>query len=211
MKVIGYVRISKDANGNGHSLDAQRAAIEGHCSSKGWELVRIEEDISSGKKRDGRPGFNRALDACQSGEANCLVAAKLDRLTRSLLDFAKLVADAKKHRYDVVVIDQSFDLSTSHGKAMAGMLAIFAEWERDQIIERTKKALAQAKKDGVKLGNPHLVRVSDDVVATIQMMRDEGRSYRAIADSLTEDGIATAQGASKWSAETVRKIALRSP
>ena len=63
--------------------------------------------------------------------------------------------------------------------------------------------------DGVKLGNPLFVRVSDDVASKIKSLRDEGKSYRAIADMLTAEGIPTAQGAPKWSAETVRKIALR--
>ena len=147
MQVIGYVRVSTDEQGvSGIGLEAQRRAIRVECKNRGWKLLRIEEDVASGKSTNGRPGLERALAGCAAGEAQGLVAAKLDRITRSLLDFAKLVQEAQRRGYDLVVIEQGFDLSTSHGRAMAGMLAVFAEFERELISDRITAALAIVKK-----------------------------------------------------------------
>lgn len=78
-KVIGYRRVSTSEQGtNGVGLDAQRAAIEDECRRRGWQLVRIEEDILSGRSLN-RPGLQRALDACRRGEVAGVVVAKLDR------------------------------------------------------------------------------------------------------------------------------------
>jgi DNA invertase Pin-like site-specific DNA recombinase len=81
-KVIGYLRVSTDEQGaNGAGLDAQRLAIEAECKRRGWQLVRIEEDVLSGRSLN-RPGLQRALQACASGEVAGVVVAKLDRLSR---------------------------------------------------------------------------------------------------------------------------------
>jgi DNA invertase Pin-like site-specific DNA recombinase len=207
IKAIGYCRVSTLEQGDsGLGLESQRAAIEQECERRGWALLRIEEDVASGKKRNGRPGLARALEACESREANCLIAAKLDRITRSLLSFAELVEEAKTGGYDLVVIDQSFDLGTPHGKAMAGMLAVFAEYERELIGQRTSQALQAKKAQGFKLGRPRTM--DEGTRKRILRERRKGLSYRAIAEGLNRDKVPTAQGGSKWHAATVRKASL---
>lgn len=207
MRVVGYVRISKDANGNGHSLEAQKTAIEAHCQSKGWELLRVEQDIQSGGSTKKRDGLERALKSLDNGEADYLCVTKLDRLSRSVSDFNAIL---QKYPQKLVILDLEIDLTSPFGEMVATVVSAMARLERRLISERTKAGLAQAKADGVKLGNPQFVRVSADVHERIKGLRDEGASYRSIADTLTSEGVPTAQGASTWSAETVRKIALRS-
>src|SRR5690242_6416178 len=91
-RVIGYVRVSTSEQGDdGGGLDAQRQTIQAECRHRGWQLVRIEEDVASGKSTGKRPGLARALQAIEGGDAEALIVAKLDRLSRSLLDFAQLV------------------------------------------------------------------------------------------------------------------------
>jgi DNA invertase Pin-like site-specific DNA recombinase len=90
-KVIGYVRVSTEEQGaSGAGLEAQRSAIESECARRGWELLRVEEDVLSGKSLK-RPGLLAALAACGSGAVSGIVVAKLDRLSRSLVDFANLL------------------------------------------------------------------------------------------------------------------------
>lgn len=157
MKVVGYVRVSTEEQGrSGLGLKAQRNAIREECARRGWELVGIEEDVASDRSRKRRPGLARAVAACAAGTAEGLVAAKLDRLSRSLLDFAALLDDARRGGWTVVALDQGFDLSTPNGRAMAGMLAVFAQWERELIGERTSAALAAKRADGWEHPNPRV-------------------------------------------------------
>lgn len=209
-KVIGYVRVStEEQSSSGAGLDAQRHAIEAECARRGWLLLRTEEDVSSGKTTSGRPGLKRAREACRDGEASGIVAAKLDRLTRSLLDFAQLVQEAERRGYNLVVVDQAFDLGTSHGRAMAGMLAVFAQFERDLISERTKAGLAMKRAQGVRLGRPRVL--SESTRSRIRASRSRGMSLPAIAADLNSEGVATAHGGKRWYPSTVRAVLSSHP
>ena len=90
MRVIGYVRVSTEEQGmSGAGLQAQRAAIIAECERRGWTLVEIAEDVGRSGKDLKRPGIRAALDMLAAGDASALVVAKLDRLSRSMLDFAR--------------------------------------------------------------------------------------------------------------------------
>src|SRR4051812_22324091 len=92
MQAVGYVRVSTSEQADsGLGLQAQRSAIKAEAKRRGWALVGIEEDAgASGKSMAGRAGLEAALALVESGQAEALVVAKLDRLSRSLLDFAAL-------------------------------------------------------------------------------------------------------------------------
>lgn len=201
--VIGYVRVSTaEQSENGASLDAQRAAIERECERRGWMLLRVERDVQSGKSIRKRPGLERAREALRSGEASALVAAKLDRLSRSVLDFAEIVEEARSEGYGVVVVDQGFDLETPHGRAMANMLATFARYEREIIQDRIKTVLALKKAQGVKLGRPQVL--APELRKRMRRQRAQGWSYAKIARQLNEQGVPTAHGGAKWYSQTVK-------
>src|SRR4029077_15520655 len=110
--------------------------------------------------------------------------AKLNRLSRSLLDFAGLMAKAQRQGWGVVALDVQVDTSTASGEAMANMLATFAQFERRLIGQRTREALAIKKASGVRLGRPPAVPRA--VVRQIQRQRARGDSLRKIADDLNE-------------------------
>ncbi len=99
--VIGYCRVStEDQAGNGVSLDAQRHRIEAYCTAHGLVLAHVEEDAGiSAKKTTNRPGLQRALSALSDGDADGLVAVKLDRLSRTTRDILDLVTRAEKERW----------------------------------------------------------------------------------------------------------------
>jgi DNA invertase Pin-like site-specific DNA recombinase len=96
MHVIGYVRVSTEEQGtSGAGLAAQRASIAEECRSRGWHLVTIIEDAGYSAKDLRRPGVKLAVETLQRREASGLVVAKLDRLSRSMLDFTAIMARAQ--------------------------------------------------------------------------------------------------------------------
>ena len=208
MQVLGYVRVSGSEQAlSGAGLEAQRQAIAAECERRGWRLVEVVEDAGWSARDLRRPGIKAALDALEAGEAQALVVAKLDRLSRSLLDFAGVMAKAQRQGWGVIALDVQVDTSTASGEAMANMLATFAQFERRLIGQRTKEALEIKKASGVRLGRPPLVPRS--VVRRIQRQRARGETFRAIADSLNRDKVPTAQGGMRWYAATVRHVLLR--
>jgi DNA invertase Pin-like site-specific DNA recombinase len=203
-KVIGYVRVSTDEQGmNGVGLEAQRAAIEAECDRRGWRLVRIEHDVLSGRNLN-RPGLQRALDACRTGKVAGVVVAKLDRLSRSLIDFAGLLEQARREEWNLVALDLGVDLSTPSGEFLASVMASAAQWERRIIGERTKEALAVKKAQGVKLGRP--ASIPPALARRIVRMRQRGMTLQAICDRLNREGIPTARGGRLWRPTSLRAV-----
>ena len=206
MKVIGYLRVSTAEQGlSGAGLEAQRAAIAVEAERRGWDVRWIEDAGFSAKTLD-RPGIIEALDCLERGEAEALVAAKLDRLSRSLLDFAGLMDRSQKKGWGLVALDLGVDTSTPSGEMMANVLASFAQFERRLIGQRTKDALAIKKAEGVRLGRPS--QLPDAVRRRIIRDREAGRSLREIAEQLNAEHISTAQGGRCWYASTVRSAVL---
>jgi DNA invertase Pin-like site-specific DNA recombinase len=205
MRVIGYARVSTEEQAvSGAGLEAQRRAIVAECRRRGWELVETIDDAGYSAKDMKRPGVQEALRALEAGAAKALVVAKLDRLSRSMLDFAALMATAQKQSWALVALDCAVDTSTPAGEAMAHVLATFGQFERRLISQRTKEALAVKKASGVRLGRPPTVPPS--VVRRIQRLRARGLSLRAIADELNEGKVPTGQGGKQWYAATVRGV-----
>jgi DNA invertase Pin-like site-specific DNA recombinase len=206
VRVIGYVRVSTEEQGmSGAGLQAQRAAIIGECGRRGWELIEIAEDVGSGKNLK-RPGIRAALDTLARGDASALVVAKLDRLSRSMLDFAGLMATAQKQSWALVALDVQVDTTSPSGEAMAHMLATFSQFERRLISERTKQALAQKRASGVRLGAPPEINAS--TASRITQERAAGSTLREIAERLNNDGIPTARGG-RWHASTLQRVLAR--
>lgn len=118
------------------------------------------------------------------------MVAKLDRLSRSLLDFAGLMERSNKESWALVILDLGMDTTTPSGEMVANVMASFAQFERKLIGQRTKDALAEKKRQGVRLGRP--VVVDDAVVKRITKWRKQGKSSRFIAEALNAEKVATA-------------------
>lgn len=144
-RLIGYARVSTDDQ----NLDMQKLAIEKYATEKGFDLVLYLEKISSRKER---PELLNALKAATKGDV--FVVYKLDRLARSTKELYQLTDQLKEKGVEFVSINDSFDTTTPTGKAMFGMLAVFAEFERDIIQQRTKAGLEAARKRGKVGGRP---------------------------------------------------------
>ncbi len=186
---------------SGAGLEAQRDSILRECQRRGWELVDVIEDQGYSAKDLKRPGVQIALDALRSGRADALVVSKLDRLSRSMLDFSGIMALASKQSWSLVALDCAVDTTTPAGEAMANVMATFAQFERRLISQRTKEALAVKKAQGVRLGRPPAL--SPATVSRIVKARAKKQTLQAIADKLNKDSVPTAHGGKCWYPSTV--------
>jgi DNA invertase Pin-like site-specific DNA recombinase len=206
--VLGYVRVSTaEQADSGAGLEAQRAAIRLACEQRGWELVGVVEDAGFSAATLVRPGITEAFTVVESGSASVLVVAKLDRLSRSLLDFAAVMERSRRKRWALVALDLGVDTTTPAGEAMANMMATFAQFERRLIAQRTKDALAVKRAEGVRLGRPRVLPA--EVTERVWRMHRRGSSLRRIAARLNTDQVPTAHGGASWHASTVSAV-LRS-
>lgn len=209
MRVIGYGRVSTDQQGaSGLGMDAQAAKIREECARRSWELVDIEQDIASGKSTNGRHGLKRAMSRIEAGEAGALVVTKMDRLARSVIDGATIMERANRRGWALVVLELGLDTTTPMGKFGGHIWLAAAEMERALIGQRTREALAEAKKRGVTLGRrAGTYEISPDVRAEIVRLRGAGLSLRAVAARLDEAGHTPPRSA-RWTPETVRQVVL---
>lgn len=201
--VIAYVRVSTNEQaGSGAGLQVQREQIQREVSRRDWSITELIEDagFSGGTLR--RPGIERALGMLHDGDGDALMVAKLDRLSRSMLDFAALMERSRREGWALVALDLGVDTSTAAGEAMAAVMATFAQFERRLISQRTKEALAVKKAQGVVLGRPSTMPAP--IIDRIVAERAAGATLRAIALGLDADGVPTAHGAARWHHSTVR-------
>jgi DNA invertase Pin-like site-specific DNA recombinase len=202
---LAYVRVSTTEQAeNGASLDAQEAALIEAAERKGFRVEVLREEGRSGKSLRSRPVLTEALRRLRGKEAAALYAQRLDRLSRSVGDFAHLLERARREGWTVAVLDADVDTSTPSGEFLVNVLASAAQYERRIIGARTKDALAQRRREGVRLGRPSVL--APETVARIAALRAEGKSLRTIAADLEATGTATAHGGTRWHASTVRKV-----
>lgn len=207
MRALGYLRVSTDEQASsGLGLDAQRAAIEAEAARRGWALELVE-DAGYSAKDLRRPGIASALARLADGEAEVLVVAKLDRLSRSLIDFAGLMERTRREGWALVALDLGVDTTTPAGELVVNIMAALALWERRIIGERTAAALRAKAARGARLGAPVVLdqRVRERIVAE----HGTGRSLTDIAEQLNAEGVPTARGGRRWWPSTVRAV-LRS-
>lgn len=206
MKAVGICRVSTEEQGEeGVSLDAQEARIRAYCSLYGIEIVAVFHDTGSGKDME-REGLQRGLKMLSSGEADCVVVAKLDRLTRSLDDLQYLLKNYfnEKTGFSLCAVDNQLDTNSANGRMVINLLMTVFQWEREVICERTRDALRHKKAKGQRVGSvpygkdlaPDGVTLVDNEVEQqrLKWMRAvyvNGWSYEEIAQDLNKQGIPT--------------------
>jgi DNA invertase Pin-like site-specific DNA recombinase len=171
--IIGYGRVSTIDQ----SLNVQTDAIEKYAREHGEEL-RLFTEKQSGGKRD-RQALKQAMDTARKGDI--FVIYKLDRLARSTKDLLEITEELAQRGVQFVSINDSLDTTTAAGKAMFGMLAVFAEFERNIIRERTEAGLQAARRRGRTGGRPTLDK---RMKQQIKALYDAKESATDIAKSL---------------------------
>lgn len=204
-KVYGYARVStSEQHQDGAGLPAQVHALQQEAERRGWQLELVtESDGASGGSLRKRPELARILEQLDRS-GGVLLVTKLDRLSRSVADFARILDRSRRHGWQLVALDLGIDTSTAAGELVATMMAAVAQWERRSIADRTRDGMAQRKRQGVHCGRSR--ELPEPVVARIVRDRQDGRSLAAIADTLNADNVATAHQGKRWYPSTVRAV-----
>lgn len=220
MNVIGYARVSTNGQvDDGVSLDVQEAKIKDWAKSNEAESVQIFRDEGiSGKTADNRPGLKNALEIIGTGDA--LVAHSLSRFSRSTKDTLEIAESLGRKGADLVSLTEKIDTTSASGKMVFRLLAVLAEFERDQISDRTKAALCYKRSKGEKTGgdvpfgyrarNGKLYPLPGEQKTIKQIMdrRARGESLRKIGCALERQGIHLKKGGSIWWPNSIRQLII---
>jgi len=219
-----YVRVSTQLQADeGFSLEAQQERLEAYCKAQSWHVCpdHIYIDAGVSGKTTERPRFQAMLAAAQAGQVQRIVAMKLDRMARNVREFLATVDQLKVWGCDLVLVKESFDTSTPHGRFALTMFAAMAELEASTITERVMSGKQhKASKGGAKgfyngsrrpLGYDYHTgkfEINDsqaETVRTVFAMFIAGQSLNAIAKALNDAQAPTASEG-LWYASTVRYI-----
>lgn len=223
-RAIGYVRVSTGKQAlSGVSLEAQEARIKAWCTANEFEFGGVHVDAGlSGGRADNRPALQDAL--AEVGRVKgVLVVYSLSRLARSTRDTIEIADRLEKAGADLVSLSEHLDTTSAAGRMVFRLLAVLAEFERDQISERVTACMGHLRAKerrisgkipfgwAVAADGKALVRVPAElaVVENMKAMRKEGRGLREIARALEAAGIATKEDGGAWTATSVRRILAR--
>ena len=149
-----YLRVSTSEQ----TTENQERELRAVAEKAGWNITRVfcDAGISGAKGRDKRPGFDAMLHAAVRREFDIVAAWKVDRLGRSLQDLVNTMSEIRAAGLDLYIHRQAVDTTTPAGKALYGMLSVFAEFELDMIRERVNAGIARAKAKGQRFGRPRI-------------------------------------------------------
>ena len=217
-RLIGYVRVSTtDQEESGLSIRHQTAAISAYCTAFGYELVTVVTEVASGATANGRQILQAALTAISSGQADGLIVFKLDRLSRSIMDVMFMVEKYFLTK-ELHSVSERIDTSSAAGRLIMGIFAMFAQYERELIVERTKDALQQRMAEGKLTGSVPLGKILGEDGETLMenieeaaaitmaaMLASQGQGIREIARRLDEAGHRT-RSRRPWHPEQVKRL-----
>lgn len=206
MKVLGYVRVSTEHQVDaGYSLESQRQDIVRYCELYKLDLIEIISDKGLSACNLSRGGLQKVLGMLRSGSADGLIVAKLDRLTRSVRDLSYLL-EKYFTIYTLMSVADKIDTGSASGRLVLNIIMSVAQWEREAISERVKKAMGVKKGNNERVGGiPYGKRLSFDgvhledhpdeqiVISACRNMKDD-MTYRDICKQLNRAGNLNRQG-----------------
>ncbi|WP_422930081.1 recombinase family protein [Singulisphaera sp. PoT] len=229
-RAIGYIRVSTEEQARGgFSLLDQESKLRKYADLHELNLIDVIADEGASAKTLKRPGIAKALEVLRNRQAEGLLIAKLDRLTRRLKDWSTLIDDyfSDKGGCKLHSVNDHVDTSNATGRMMLNIIVTIAQWERETISERTADGLRKKRELNERCGNvrygfdldltgpvnkrggvARLVENPEEqaAIAMMKALREDGESLRAIAEVLEKNGIKTKEGLTKWSAEAIRRI-----
>lgn len=171
-----YARVSTHDQ---KSLPQQLRALRKYARDRGWAVAREVQDVGSGAEE--RPRRRELIAAARRRELDCVLVWKLDRWGRSLKDLVASLEELAELGVGFVSLAEALDLATSTGRAMVGMIAVFARFERDLIRERVRAGIAEARRKGVVIGRP---RTSDAHADRVRRLYRKVQSKSEVARRL---------------------------
>ena len=214
LMVVGYARVSTENQLENYSIDEQTTRLAAYCKAKGWTLLHTYVDGGFSGGNTNRPALQQMLRAVREQKIDAVVVYKLDRLSRSQKDTLTLIEDELlAHGTDFVSINENFDTSTPFGRAMIGILSVFAQLEKDQITERFLMGRMGRGKAGYFHGGGNaptgydyvdgLLRVNEYEAIQVRELFQrflDGQSINAIMRALNQ------RYTTKWTAAKVRNV-----
>ena len=176
LRVGLYARVSTHDQ---KTLPLQLSAMRDYAAKRNWAVAIEVQDVASGATT--RLQRETIIAAARRRELDCVLVWRLDRWGRSLVDLVNSLQELTALDVGFVSLSEALDLTTPSGRALAGVLAVFAEFERDILRDRVKAGIDQARKDGKPHGRP---LTAGKLAAEMKRLRQEGRSYREIAQRL---------------------------
>ena len=183
---------------------AQRSAILAEAERRGWPIEVLSETKGASSATLARPALTQALHRLDRGEAQVLIVAKLDRLSRSVTQGSEIIERAGRKGWSLVALDFGLDTTTPAGEMVAKVILSASQYERRMIGQRTREGLAAKRAQGVRLGRPAQLPI--EVVGRVVRERRDGATFAAIAEGLNRNSIPTAQGGVRWYSATVRAV-----
>lgn len=184
LRVALYGRVSTKSQ----DPELQLSDLRQYAKLRGWQVIGEFVDIGVSGSKDRRPQLDEMWKLAKSRKLDVIAVWKLDRFGRSLNHLVSSLAALRELGVTFVSYTDSLDLSTSQGRLLFGVIASMAEFERDLIRERVRAGLAVARRNGTRsgkaIGRPKVKRERDTDAKRIRQMRDDGMSYREIADEL---------------------------
>jgi DNA invertase Pin-like site-specific DNA recombinase len=176
MKIGCYARVSTQDQ---QTLALQRDAMAAYAQQRGWSIVATITEVGSGVRE--RQQRDQLMRAARRREIDAIVVWRLDRWGRSVVDLVSTLHELQALGVGFISLHEALDFTTPTGRAMAGLLAIFAQFEREILRERVKAGIAQARRHGKRHGRPPTVahRAPD-----VQRLAAAGLSQAAIARQL---------------------------
>ena len=179
MNTVLYCRVSTADQ----TTDNQRLELEQVADRAGWTITQTFTDVISGA-RAKRPGLDALMLAVARKEVDMVMVWDVSRLGRSLSHLVSLLEQFHAKGVNLYFHQQGIDTTTPAGKAMFGIMGVFAEWERGMIQERVKAGLNRAKAQGKRLGRPPVPPIQ---IERIKRLREDGLTYRGIAQKVDLD------------------------
>jgi DNA invertase Pin-like site-specific DNA recombinase len=171
-----YARVSTHDQ---QTLPMQLSAMREYAKKRNWTVAVEVKDVGSGATT--RPERERLIEAARRREIDLVLVWRLDRWGRSLVDLVTTLQELTALHVGFVSLSEALDLTTPSGRALAGMLAVFAEFERDILRDRVKAGIAQARKEGRPHGRP---KTAGKLQGEMQQLKKDGLSNRQIAKKL---------------------------
>jgi putative DNA-invertase from lambdoid prophage Rac len=176
LRVGLYARVSTHDQ---QTLPMQMSAMLDYAKKRRWAVVIKVKDVGSGATT--RQKREKLIESARRREIDLVLVWRLDRWGRSLVDLVSTLQELTALEVGFVSLSEALDLATPSGRALAGMLAVFAEFERDILRDRVKAGIDQARKDGKPHGRP---MTAGKLVPEMKQLRKDGISKRAIAKQL---------------------------
>ena len=197
-----YLRVSTARQANeGVGLEAQESKCRAHAERMGWDVAEVfkDEGISGKDGVDNRPGLKALLARARSIPGAVTVVYSVSRLARRQRLLWQLLDERDGEGLSISSATEAFDNTTPTGRAMLGMIAVFAQLEADMVSERTKDALAEVKAQGKKLGQKTMKELCPETVEYVKKLYATGLySYKSLAEELNRQNYPTVTGRGKW-------------